>query len=219
MGHQTHNQEQQEVTHKVDEVDHHAKNREYYEATKIEPDISKGYKYSGCTPGELRELKYAPWLADRLIHKTHLVSIEQATVELEESLTKPPSDCAKVAIKNLKLAWAEKGNSQPWSPDVTIKSFHDVDRAYFDSYLVRRVRVRWWIGSPPALWEIMKGTLGCVCEERGAPVPTVRILLNAEAIFLDYCFDDSRESERYTLSTLLHEMIHGLFDSGFQLWQ
>ncbi|MCJ1246006.1 hypothetical protein MMC30_003210 [Trapelia coarctata] len=193
-------------------VDHRAKNQGCYEATKTPRSIEVGYSYPGCTAEELIELNHAHEIADRLVDKTKLIRVAEEIGELEHWLAKPPSDRAKVAIGNLRRVWTENDKKHPWSPDVAIKCWNDVDRSYFERRLEARVRLR-WLGStalPPGEYisEGFNGYYGCTWNELGMPVPIATISLNAELIFLKSNIDDSDESKRQTFTTLLHEAIH-----------
>lgn len=95
------------------DIDHRAKNQEYYEATKIIPSIAVGYNYPGCTTQELIELNHAHEMADRFVDETKLLSVEETVRCLERWLAKPPSDRAKIAIGNLKLAWTKNDKKHP----------------------------------------------------------------------------------------------------------
>lgn len=181
------------------------KNRQYYEDTTVTPNINIGYSYPGVTYEDLRELDHAHEMCHRFIHKWFPVRRSEATADLVAWLKRPPSDRAQAALKNLKQAWS----SRSWSPDIAIKSFFDIDRAYFGGKLRGRVRLR-WIRSTRRLQEACrrqdKSFWGCTALDRGTPVTQARIFLNAELMFLRGHHDMS--SRRRTIGTLLHECIH-----------
>ena len=181
------------------------KNRKYYEDTKVTPHVDIGYDYPGCKLEQLQELDHADEMCDRFINKWVPVSMSEAKAELLEWLAKPRSDGSKEAIARLRSAWTSKH----WSPDIAMKSFRDIDRAYFKGYLRGRVRLR-WVGSTQRLRRAVgpkyKYTWGCTTLDCMIPVTQARIFLNAEKIFLTG--EPTISSRRETFGTLVHECVH-----------
>lgn len=193
------------------EPDDQVLNRQHYLATKITPSVDIGLPYPGCTQEDLKELDH---VSQHWQSKWHPRHIRQATEELCDFLKQPPSANAQAAISRLDAAW----NSKKWSPEIAIKCFPDLDKAYFGGYLKRKIRLR-FKGSTQALYESLgpayKGTFGVTCcPYDDAGVPVARIILNAQMIFLNpraASVDGSRCSrKRQTFGTLVHEMIHGM---------
>ncbi|MCJ1379408.1 hypothetical protein MMC17_002509 [Xylographa soralifera] len=183
-------------------------NRQHYEATKIPPSIHEGAPYPGCTQEELRSLDHAhePEWHKVWKKKFRCMDIRQAVADLVARLRSPPSESQLAAIKRLKSEW----NKETWTPDLAIKCFADLDRAYFFGQLLGRVRLR-WKGSSRELNRMLgptyKNTFGVTMrEEARTIVPCARIILNAELIFLGSIWRHSRKRE--TFATLLHEMVH-----------
>ena len=186
-------------------------NRQHYEATSIPPSIHEGTPYPGCTQEELRSLDHAhePEWHGVWKKKFRYMDIRQAVADFEDRLRRPPSESQLAAIKRLRLEW----NKESWTPDLAIKCFADLDRAYFFGQLSRRVRLR-WKGSSKELKRMLgptyNFTMGVTMQEESRTiVPCARIILNAELLFLGPVYKQSRKRE--TLATLLHEMVHGKF--------
>ena len=99
-----------------------------------------GYNYPGCTMEELRKLEVQPeFLSFNLLMKWKICNVDRATANLEDFLAKPPDQQAMMAINRLKAAW----NDKSWTPDVAIKCFNDIDRAYFGRQMKDRVMLCW----------------------------------------------------------------------------
>ncbi|MCJ1246005.1 hypothetical protein MMC30_003209 [Trapelia coarctata] len=181
------------------------KNRKYYEQTSVTPHVEIGYEYPGITNDDLRELDHADQMCGRFVYTWEPVSLSEATVGIVESLRKPRSDRAERAIKRLRDAWSGK-----WSPDIAIKSFFDLDKAFFGGKLRGRVRLR-WTGSTNKLLEEFgpdnQHMMGCTGFEQHTPVAQARIFLNAEKLFL-IGQPERVSSKQQTFGTLVHEMIH-----------
>jgi len=182
-----------------------AKARKYYEQSAVTPNVEIGYKYPGVTNDDLRELDHADQMCERFMYTWEPVGLSEATHGLVEWLRKPRSDRARQAIERLRDAW-----TGTWSPDIAIKSFFDLDRAFFGGKLRGRCRLRWMGSTYRLLEEIGENyqrTLGCTSLEEHAPIPQVRIFLNAEKMFL-IGQPERVSSKRQTFGTLVHEMIH-----------
>ena len=185
-------------------------NRQHYKASAITPSVDIGTYYPGCTQHELIELDHADEWANRFVGRWKPVSISRATHELEDWLSKPPTRHSAAAIDRLRTALHDR----EWTPDLPIKMFNDFDRAFFGRWLKGKCKLR-WKGSTKALYKAMgskyRGTYGVTicCPETA--VPTCKIILNAEKIFLGPMPQRSSSRKEGTYGTLLHEMVHGDF--------
>ncbi|MCJ1389360.1 hypothetical protein MMC18_002216 [Xylographa bjoerkii] len=182
-------------------------NRQHYDATRKPPSINEGTPYPGCTQEELRSLDHAhelnwhkPW-----IKRYRRMDIRQAVADFVARLKIQPSESQLAAIERLRFEW----NKETWTPDLAMKSFADLDRAYFFGQMLGRVRLR-WKGSTKALRKELGptyvNTYGFTMWESRTTIPCARIILNAEMIFLRPIITLSRKRE--TFATLLHEMVH-----------
>lgn len=166
-----------------------------------------GYNYPRCTMEELNKLHAREELDFSLLTKWKITDMNRATANLENFLTKPPGERELQAISRLKTAW----NDNSWTPDVAIKRWNDIDRAYFGRQMKGRVTVCWRESektirhdSGPKYQHILGFTDGGWLD--GSP-PTVLIQLNAQLIF---CHPKPKHSAvRQTFGTLLHECVHG----------
>ena len=185
-------------------------NKEHYEATAVTPSIDIGTYYPGCTQEDLIELDHADEWSDRFSGHWEPVSLRQATVELEDWLSKPPPHKSAAAIKRMRSALHQRS----WTPDLPIKMFNDLDRAFFGRFLKGRCKLR-WKGSTKALRKDIgpryHDTAGVTMPVLNTAVPIARMILNAEVIFLDPRGGRSPEKsrKRMTYGTLMHEMVHG----------
>jgi hypothetical protein len=180
----------------------------WYFSTRVTPAATIGYPYPGCTTELLRSLDHAHEIAHNDAENWKPISSAQAAAEFQAALKEPPSKLQRESIRRLKAVWHDK----KWSPDVAMKSFFDLDVAYFGSYLRDRCRLRWKgtvgilekeLGHDPT------HTYGFTAPERGTDVPVVRIRLNADKCILQA--QNSEEAKKRTIGTLVHEMIHGTF--------
>lgn len=191
--------------HGVHDPEVSEKDRQRFEVTKITPDISIGYNYPGLKTEELQLLDHAHEIKHS-VHQWKPISADRAAAELEAMLSQPPSGKQKEAIKRLRDAWQTK----EWTPDIAIKSFQDLDRAYFGRYLKQRCRLR-WKGSTKALWRAMgsghDNTYGITLRDKAKPIPVERMILNAYLIFMDA--RPGQRTRTTTFETLSHELIHG----------
>ena len=195
----------------IDDPEVSERDRRHFEETKITPNINIGYNYPGVTIEELQILDHAHEMKHSVRH-WHTVSADRATAELEALLAQPPSGKQKDAIKRLRDAWT----IEDWTPDIAIKSFSDLDRAYFGRYLKDRCRLR-WKGSNEEMWKALGAdhmeTYGVTFRDKTNPVPVERIILNARFIFLKA--GSGEKTRKTTFETLLHELIHGKISSSW----
>lgn len=155
------------------------------------------------------------FLSFNLLMKWKICNMDRATANLEDFLAKPPDQQAMMAINRLKAAW----NDQSWTPDVAIKCFNDIDRAYFGRQMKDRVMLYWRESVKtirhdcgPSYLHRLGFTTGGSFD--GLP-PTVQIQLNAQLIFCSKA--PGHNGVRQTFGTLAHECIHGGYPR-FTLW-
>ncbi|MCJ1246008.1 hypothetical protein MMC30_003212 [Trapelia coarctata] len=166
-----------------------------------------GYNYPGCTMDELNKLHAQQDLPYNLLMKWKLSNMDRATANLEEFLAKPPGQQESMVIARLKNAW----NDTNWTPDVAIKCWNDINRAWFGEQMKDRVMVCWRESektfrhdSGPSYQHVLGFTTGGTYT---GPPPTVLIQLNAKLIFCSPT--PAHNGVRQTFGTLLHECVHG----------
>ena len=195
-------------SHRHQAGDNPVLNRQHYEASAVTPSVDIGTYYPGCTQHDLIELDHADEWADRFIGRWRAISMSRATRELEDWLSKPPTRHSAAAIDRLRTALHER----EWTPDLPIKMFSDFDRAFFGRWLKGKCKLR-WKGSTKALYKAIgpayRGTFGVTISCPETAVPTCKIVLNAEKLFLDPLPPQASSRKRGTFGTLLHEMVHG----------
>jgi hypothetical protein len=154
--------------------------QEWCLSIKTSPSESVGYRYPGCTTEILNLLEKPNKISRSDARNWRPISSDQAAWEFQDALSKRPTNTQQESIARLKAAWTDSD----WSPDVAMKSFFDLDAAYFRGVLSAKCRLRWMESQENIMKEIPrklpKYLLGITAPKHYGGVPTAKIILSAE---------------------------------------
>ena len=165
-----------------------------------------GTDYPGCTERELESLSFVDkWSRRSFAFSWRPVSHARTTRELVQWLQQNPSRETQAAIDRLQIL---RDKNKFW-PDLAIKACHDLDRVFFAGKLAGKLLVRYEGDRRHLRGRGLRhawGVTRSLTEFRPALRPMAKITLNSRRIFLK---PTKYSKRRWTIGTLLHEMIHG----------
>ncbi len=128
-----------------------------------------------------------------------LMSVEKATVELEQALrsAREVSRSSHGTLKRLR-SMIKAGDQDEWGPELVAKSFHDWDRVFFNGRLKGHCTFEWKSEHDYDMGDRLFGKIKY--EGFDLRQPRVKILLNADRILLSLEFVDIEVDEAFVSS-------------------